>query len=393
MAEFIIPLILLLGLLALFGQESFVFTLIYIFAGTYALVRWWSRRALHSVRFERVFVDKAFPGEEIRVQLKFINSSWLPLPWLQVSEAASSDITSGRNFRQVLRLNGHGRTSTEYLLQARKRGYYLVGPLRLQAGDILGLAEEVNRSEPADRLIVFPRVIALSRVHLPSLMPIGALAHELPIFEDPVRVSGRRMYRSGDSLRRVDWKTTASSGQLQVKLFDPSIAAEIMIVLNLNRNDYHRQRRLDSTEFAIVVAASLANWAIGRKLPAGLDIYGADPMAAAQIFRPIPPGKGRGHLTHLLETLARAQTAELPAFSDHLQRAAPLAWGSTLTIVTGSADLELFRRLVAARRSGLRPALILCGPVAELPEISRQAAHFGIPLVHFLDEVSLRIWQ
>jgi hypothetical protein len=92
-------------------------------------------------------------------------------------------------------------------------------------------------------------------VRLPSRSPIGTLRHTQPIFEDPSRVRGKRDYTTGDSLRRVDWKATATTGRLQVKQFEPSIALETALFLNLNADEYLQRTRLDATELAIVIAA------------------------------------------------------------------------------------------------------------------------------------------
>jgi hypothetical protein len=48
MGDFFLPLILLLIVLAIFTQDGFTITLIYLFAGLYAVGSWWSRKALES---------------------------------------------------------------------------------------------------------------------------------------------------------------------------------------------------------------------------------------------------------------------------------------------------------------------------------------------------------
>ena len=100
---------------------------------------------------------------------------------------------------------------------------------------------------PAQYLTVYPRIVALNSIQIPSRSPQGTMRHTQPIFEDPTRVLGKREYVAGDSLRRVDWKSTAVTGRLQVKLFEPAISLETLIFLNLNAEDYHYRSRIDST--------------------------------------------------------------------------------------------------------------------------------------------------
>jgi len=71
------------------------------------------------------------------------------------------------------------------------------------------------------------------------------MRHQQPIFEDP-HAYGKRDYVASDSLRRVDWKASASTGRLQIKQFEPSIALQTVIFLNLNGSEYNTRNRIDA---------------------------------------------------------------------------------------------------------------------------------------------------
>lgn len=394
MSDFFLPLILLLIALAVFTQDGFTITLIYLFAGVYALGSWWSRKALESVKFSRTFQDRVFPGEDVPVKLEFTNQSWLPVVWMQLSDSIPVDLAQGNTFRQIAHIAPKGTAVFEYMLYARKRGYYQVGPLRVQSGDVLGLVDDLSREGPGGDLIVYPRVVPFTKVRLPSRSPLGNLRHTQPIFEDPTRVIGKRDYVAGDSLRRVDWKATAATRRLQVKLFEPSIALETAIFLNLNREDYLLRYQYDATELGIIVAASLANWLSAKKQSVGLLTNGLDPLSGGAVARPIPPRAGRGQITRILETLARVKVGEGLAFIDLIQQErVNLPWGTTLVFITASADEKFFDEVFRAHRAGLSAVLILCGPVAGIQETRARAEYFGIPLVHFQSEQDLDIWR
>ncbi len=89
-----------------------------------------------------------------------------------------------------------------------------------------------------------------------------------------------------------------------MKIFEPSIALETFIVLNLNAEDYYYRTRIDSTELAIVIAASISNWIVGKKQMVGMMVNGRDPLAMDGRPQSIS-AKGKRHLMRLLETLAR----------------------------------------------------------------------------------------
>ncbi len=387
-------LLVLLTVLAIFLREDTILTLVYFLVGTYAVSRWWSRRALKTVEYSRSFQRRAFLYEKVPVQLELLNRHWLPVPWLQLTETLPLELIVPNTYRSVTTIGPYGRRQFEYTLHADRRGYYPIGPLHLRSGDLIGLNEEVNTEGLADHLIVYPKIIPFANVKLPSRSPIGTLRHTQPIFEDPSRVRGKRDYVAGDSLRRVDWKATAALGRLQVKQFEPSIALETAIFLNLNVDEYEQRTRLDATELAIVIAASLANWIIGKRQSAGLSVNGADPIGTEEKPQALPPRKGRAHLTRLLDVLARIRSIPTTPFAQMLQHEIPhLPWGTTAILITGAVDDPLFDEIFRARRAGLNVVLILCGTVKNSVEIQHRAKHFGIPVQHFMRERDLDVWR
>jgi uncharacterized protein (DUF58 family) len=386
--------LIILTVFAIFLREDTLLTLVYFLVGVYALSRWWSRRASKSVAYTRTFQQRAFLYEKVPVRLEVVNRHWLPVPWLQLNEALPLELIVPNAFRSVTTLGPYDRQTFSYTLNADRRGYYPIGPLHLRSGDLIGLNEELDTESSTDHLIVYPRIIPFAHVRLPSRSPIGTLRHTQPIFEDPSRVRGKRDYVAGDSLRRVDWKATATLGRLQVKQFEPSIALETAIFLNLNADEYAPRTRLDATELAIVIAASLANWIIGQRQSAGLSVNGADPIGSGEKPQMLPPRKGRAHLTRLLDVLARIRSIPTTPFVQLLQRETPhLPWGTTVILITGSVDEALFDEIFRARRAGLNVVLILCGTVPNLAEVQHRAEHFGIPVQHFARERDLDVWR
>ncbi len=388
-----LPLLVVLLLIALFMRGDFALTLIYLVIGALAAGLRWSIGALAQVQTERHFQTHAFLGEKINVNLHLKNNGWLPVPWLELRETLPVALVGPNNFQSVIHLGPRGEANFEYSVQARKRGYYPIGPLSLSTGDILGLRDSLQRVAEADHLVVYPEIVPFTSLKIPSYSPQGTLRHTLPIFEDPTRVIGKRGYVSGDSLRRIDWKSSAVTGQLQVKVFEPSIALETCIVLNLNADDFYYRNRIDSAELAIVIAASIANWIIENKQLVGIMVNGRDPLAADGRPQTIPPRKGKPHLIRLLETLARVEMTDQSVLVPLIQQQRyQLGWGTTLIVITGKASEELIDELYHAQRSGQNAFLILVGMDAS-EEASRQRAQtFGIRVFSIASERDLNIW-
>jgi uncharacterized protein (DUF58 family) len=394
LSDFFIPLLIILLVLGALLHEDFIFTVIYFLAGAYALSRWWSRKALANIIAQRELPGRLFLAEEALVTLKLRNQGWLPAVWIRLNDSLPVNLSVPNFYRQAISLAPKEDLRLQYKIKGWKRGYYELGPLTLQSGDLFGLAERVAFEGILDHVTVFPKIIPLTQVRLPSRSPIGTLRHREPIFEDPSRVLGKREYISGDSLRRVDWKATATNGRLIVKLFEPSIALDTIILLNLKGSNYDPNTRNTATELAIVVAASLANWVVERKQAVGLISNGFDPLETDLHSSLILPRKGRNHLMRVLETLARLQMTEEREIVDQLVISLPkLPWGTTLVAITGNVNEAFFESLFQARRSGLNVLLVVCGQNAALKETRRRAAQFTIPLVHFLNEIDLDQWR
>ncbi len=307
---------------------------------------------------------------------------WLPLPWLELRETLPVDLVGPNSFQSVIHLGPGADANFEYSVEARKRGYYPIGPLSFSTGDILGLRESLQAVMQPEHLIVYPKIVPFTSMSIPSYSPQGTLRHALPLFEDPARVFGKRGYASGDSLRRVDWKSTAVTGKLQVKVFEPSIALETCLILNLNGDDYYFRGRIDATELAIVTAASVANWIVQNKQMVGMVLNGHDPLTSDGKPQAVPPRKGKPHLMRILETLARVDRMDGSAFVPLIQQQRfELGWGTTLIVITGSADERLIQELYQARRSGQNAILILIGMDVSEEASRRRAKTFGIPVV------------
>jgi uncharacterized protein (DUF58 family) len=388
-----LPLLVALLLIASFLRGDFALTLIYLVVGALAAGIWWSRRMLTQLETKRRFQTHAFLGERINIELQVRNKGWLPIPWLELRETLPVALVGPNSFQSVIHLGPHGEAKFEYFVDARKRGYYPIGPLSMATGDILGLSSSLLAQSPAEALIVYPKIIPFTAMEIPSQSPQGTLRHTLPLFEDPTRTFGKRSYTSGDSLRRIDWKSSASSGRLQVKLFEPSIALETCIFLNLHAQDYYYRSRIDSTELAIVIAASISNWIVEKKQMVGMLVNGRDPLMADGRPQFIPPHKGKRHLTRLLETLARVEMTDDSALAPLIQQQRyQLAWGTTLIVISGGIGDDVLNELYQARRSGQNALLILAGRDSTEEPIQRRAKAFGIQVYSIATERDLNIW-
>ena len=381
MRDFLYLLIALLAL-ALLLRLNFVYYIVYVVGGIWLLARWATPRSLAALRVRRQFVDHAFLGERIPVVLEVSNPSWFPIPWLRLTETMPLDLAASEQFNRVYSLRPREKVTIDYELHCTRRGYYPLGPLRLVVGDLFGFSDADGRDGAQQFLTVYPRIIPLVRLGLPSRLPHGTLPASRRIFEDPARLRGVREYQPGDNLRRIHWKASAHSDALLVKQFSPAISLESMVLLNLNTQDYHRQRIYSASEWAIVVAASVATYLESMRQAVGLATNGRDPLIAdnSQQFTLIPPRPGRLHLMKQLEVLARVEVAEsAQPFMDWAQRSAvSLAWGTTVLAITPLADEAVCQGFHRLTRAGMNVVLLVTEPYANFGVVRERARRLGL---------------
>lgn len=208
---------------------------------------WWRKHALDHIQYTRRFhYKRGFPGESTAVRVIVENKKPLPVSWLHASDnwpnavgpddldlLAPSHLPEQGFLVNLYSLRWHERISRGYTIVFRKRGIYEIGPLMLEGGDLFGLYEQKKEIDQPDYLTVFPEMLPLERLQLPTEDPFGDRRSRKPLFEDPNRPIGIRPYHPEDSFRRIHWPATAHTGALQVKIYQPVSARMMVICLNV----------------------------------------------------------------------------------------------------------------------------------------------------------------
>jgi hypothetical protein len=415
-------LILALLFVAIFLRIDFIYYIAYLFIGVYIWSHWVTPFTLGKLGLERKFQRNAFLGERVPVELRMENNSRLPLPWVHFVESVPISLRTEKPADQAVTFRPREKKIISYDILAMRRGYYRVGPMLLSTGDLFGFMEKTTRLS-ANYLTVYPRIIPLSRLGFTSRLPFGTLASKQRLFEDPARPGGVRNFRSGDSLRHMNWKVSARKEELLVKTFQPAISLETMILLNLNTADYHERNRYDGPEWSIVVAASLAAHLIGSRQTVGLAANGVDPLfgrrqaptadtmgiefdeesgrlqsqngAAAPAGLPtVPPKNGRVHLMKVLELLARVEAKEGRQFEEWVPKAClNLNWGVTILAVTPRGDEQTCHVLHRLVRAGYNPILLVTEPSNSFGQIKERARRLGFAAYQTAEQRDLNQWR
>ncbi len=386
-------LILILSLIFDLGLLSYA---MYAMLGVLLTSRYLTRTWAESLRAERQCNRlTADVGDTVAVAVKIANRGALPIPWCLVEDLLPRRAlihdppnlkVQGRRV-QLAMLPGGGERQLLYKMQCNRRGYYQLGPLVLETGDLFGLHRRYRVATKPHFLLVYPLVMPLEGYDVSSKRPIGEVTMTHRLYEDPTRIAGVRRYEAGDPLSRVHWKATARTGELHSKVFEPSTIAGATILLEFHRGSHPRRHEPMRSELAITAAASIANavYEMGQQI--GLvtnardaadrirqegwaaDIRTRDAARASASMlddsdrlQPVvvPTQRGDEQLRRILESLARAELTDgltLAQLIGETQNLLPRD-ASVIAILPGVSEEQAIA-LANLRRSGYAVTAVL----------------------------------
>jgi uncharacterized protein (DUF58 family) len=334
--------------------------------------RVWAALSLEEMIIERTAsVDHAFQDDEIEITFTIENRKPLPVPWLEINEyvprgllieghkAVEQAYMGGAEIKVSTSLGGYERVKVKRKLTALARGSYRLGKTRLRSGDLFGLypAEAALEHTPWS-IYVYPTIKTLPGFSLKARRPIGDYVSRKRLWDDPSRPAGVREYRPGDSIKSVDWKTTARRGDMFVRQFDPSVSEHAVIFAEAVTTDVPWEGyRSDVLEGSMTAAASIANHALELGYKVGLVTNGVSSANGSHSV--VTPGTGAAQLTLLLESLAMVHPIGVRSL-DELARnkRGAIPAGATLIFVGGIYNPRTINYLMGLKRTG-HPVIIL----------------------------------
>ena len=300
-------------------------------------------------------------GQDVAVVITVENRGTLPVAWLLLEDLLprGAVIYDPPNLRvtgrrlQLAMFPRRGRKTLFYQIRCNRRGYYQIGPLVLETGDVFGLHRRYRVATEPHFLLVYPEVQPLAGFDISSRRPIGEVRMSYRLFEDPTRVAGVRRYEAGDPMNRVHWRASARTGTLHSKVYEPSTVAGITLLVDFHQASFDPKHEPYRSELAVTAAASLANAVYLMGQQTGLVTNGRD--AADRI-------RQEGWDFDIRTRAAARRAASMLAASDRLE---------PLVVETRRGDDQLMRILDVLARveltDGLDVAQLVIETSARLP--------------------------
>lgn len=342
----------------------------------------WNKLSLEQLSYERELnLDRVFKGEEVSLKVALVNRKVVPLTWVRVEDdipvalkVVEGDIDANLNENQQslnhsTSISWYERVSWDYRLLCTQRGIYELGPVRIESGDPFGFLRSVRWEGVKGRVLVYPRVVPLEELGIPSVRPLGEVRGGMKVFHDPSRPSGLRDYQLGDPLKIVDWKATARAQSMQVRTFEPSSSTTIILVVAVDTTTPHwAAYEPEVLERVITASASMAAYAAEHEYSIGL-LSNDMPIEAGRPLN-IAPGRGPDQLSLILGALAIVRAYALAPMSTQLaEHARRFPLGSTIVVSTAYVPPEFVAALRELKDRGHKIVVLYAGE-DHCPEIA-----------------------
>ena len=393
-----------------------------LFISTWVTSMW-----THDVEAERICdIETAEIGDQVPVMIKLKHVGRFPITWVLVEDMLENRslmfkppalAVKGQRL-EVMKLKPGESKQLLYQLECNRRGYYQVGPLVLETGDMFGLNRRFRVLTDPMFLLIFPKIVSIESFDIASRRPIGEVVMTHRLFEDPTRIAGVRRYQDGDPLARVHWRATARTGKLQSKIYEPSTLAGATIVVDFHKDSFDSNDEPVRSELAVTAAASVANALQELGQQVGLVSNGRDAvdrireegwkgdrrtreeakksavrMADSHRLRPVvvPTRKSPNQMVYISKALARLEKTDGMRLSELvIEAAAQIPRDATVIVIVSKINMENAIALGGLRRQGYSvEAIVNCYSDEEFATISGPLLAEGIMARQLRDETSV----
>jgi uncharacterized protein (DUF58 family) len=252
-------------------------------------------------------IDKAkvFSGDFLRVRVTIRNGSRRRFDFIEVWDQYPETwiLAIGENF-MATRMEPGGSITFSYVLQARMRGRYYVGPTEVIMRDRLGFHYYKRSLKERTEILVYPTWKDVRRMEsLGKQRQLGLMfgAHRTRIVGMGTDFAGFRDYVPGDAFKSIDWKSSAKTGELLVKQYEMEKNIQVVCMVDASGsmgNGYPENTKL---EYAIRAAVLLTYMGLERRDLVGTCVF------SDVVHSFVPPSTHPNHLYEALEALAMAE--------------------------------------------------------------------------------------
>jgi len=247
--------------------------------------------------------------------------------------------------------------SGSFVSPALPRGVFAIRSAELEAGDVFGFTESPRKVTGSFEVVVWPRWAERTERVGGSGGDGDRALRPRPARQFGYDLHGIREHQDGESLRRVDWKSSARTGRLMVRELEDASRVERTIVVDLDAATGAQAGQEACLDQLLRATATAVRSAVEDRQQASLVLLGAS-------SRRLTLDGSAPSWFAAMDALAVVRADRALPLASVLARDRRLVSGGALTIITASAASDLVALLRA------------------------EAAHTAVRVVHVTDDSS-----
>lgn len=257
--------------------------------------------------------EQAYEGDTIQLVTTVENKKSIPVITVKVNVSLDRGLEfldqnnlaiSDKNYRsEIFSLRANEEVKREIPLFCAKRGYYSIDHIDFIGNDLFYTRRFLSTQPLNSHICVMPGKAEAKQLMIATQKMTGETVVPRSDCDDPFTFRGIRQYQSFDSIRDINWKASAKTGDLRVNIHDYTADQEIAILLDAEWDSLLKSDAL--LEESIRIAASLAGELIGKGIMTSLITNGHDCLNGEEIS--IQAGAHLQHSRSIQYALARLE--------------------------------------------------------------------------------------
>ncbi|WP_168121605.1 DUF58 domain-containing protein [Paenibacillus sp. HB172176] len=279
------------------------------------------------LKAERMLTSTRIEADEAaQIELRLSRALRNPFVWIAVGDQAKHcNGMNGRTaaFREMGLLYFRSNWTVRYRLAELTRGSYALESVHVVLGDVLGLTAIARTIPCASELLVLPRLPEEGQNEPRSRAGVSRNAAVLGGYGPDTR-----LYREGDSLRHLDFRSAARGRGWHTKIQRVQSRAELMVVIDQEMNAYEGKDFLFDSCIGWAFHFARSHAKLGHSVTAATRDWSLRLGSSGN-------KNGREEERELRERLARLEPLQQELSLDRLlEKALQLPAGSSLQIFT-----------------------------------------------------------
>ena len=313
--------------------------------------KYWNQNLTVAISFAQHEIMEQEEGELCET---ISNGKWLPLPMLRVKFEADRHLDFGQEENiavtdrcyksDIFSAMMYQKITRRLKFFGKRRGYYTIEKATVDSTDLF-METHLREKYPCNTwLYVLPGHTDTRRLMIPYQKIMGDILTRRYTYEDPFEFQGIRPYQPYDSMRDVNWKATARTGELRTNLHGYTVRQEVCLLLNLESETMIEYAQL--REESIRIANSLSEMLLTQGIPVGIYSNAEDLLTKQELH--LKSGADQHHLKQIRRNLARLDLSQpMEEFGDLIKQNLTNEKGDVLYVLISTSQRASIRQAFA----------------------------------------------